>query len=97
MIQRQHYAMTLINLLDQGKRIINVDETWINESSFIRKLWASRDGTGNVDLRLITPRVSMIAALDTCGNVWYSLTHSTTDSDMIALFFMQLVRLLDQE
>ena len=65
MIQRQHYAMTLLNLLDQGKRIINVDETWLNESSFIRKLWAQRGGNGNVNLRLITPRVSMIAALDT--------------------------------
>ena len=80
--------MTLINLMDQGKRIINVDETWLNATSFIRKLWASRGGTGNMNLNLITPRVSMIAALDTCGNVWFSLTHSTTDSDMIALFFM---------
>ena len=39
----------------------------------------------------------MIAALDTCGNVWFSLTHSNTDSDMIAIFFQQLVRLLDDE
>ena len=55
MIQRQHYAMTLINLMDQGKRIINIDETWLNETSFIRKLWASKDGTGNMNLKLITP------------------------------------------
>ena len=89
--------MSLIDLMHLGKRIINVDETWLNETSFIRKLWSSQGGTGNVDLRLITPRVSMIAAMDTCGKVWFTLTHSTTDSDIIALFFMQLVRALDDE
>ena len=74
-----------------------MDETWLNETSFIRRLWSSKGGNGNLDLRLITPRVSMIAALDTHGNAWFTLTHSTTDSDMIALFFMQLIRVLDDE
>ena len=50
MIQRQQYALTMIRLLDQGKRIINIDQTWLNESSYIRRVWAPRDGHGNVDL-----------------------------------------------
>ena len=95
LIQRQQYAIALIKLLEQGKRIINIDETWLNESSFIRRAWVRRDGLGNVRLNAITPRLSMIAALDTGGNVWFSLGHSTTDSDVVALFLKQLMLALD--
>ena len=32
----------MIDLMSQGKRVINIDETWINETSFVRKTWAQR-------------------------------------------------------
>ena len=34
LVLRQQYALSLLPLLEQGKRIINVDETWLNETSF---------------------------------------------------------------
>ena len=39
----------------------------------------------------------MIAALDTGGRVWFTLSHAATDSNMIALFLQWLVAMLDQE
>ena len=39
----------------------------------------------------------MIAALDTYGNVWFSLNHASTDSDIIALFLKHLIDKLDEE
>ena len=39
----------------------------------------------------------MIAALDTEGEVWFSLAHATTNSDMIALFLQQLIEVLEKE
>ena len=57
----------MLELLKQQKRIINIDETWISESSFIRRTWAPRDGRGNITLNAVTPRLSMIAAIDTDG------------------------------
>ena len=86
-IQRQQFAMELVRLIEQEKRIINIDETWINESNFTRKVWGRKDGRGNARFCSITPRISMIAALDFNGKVWYSLSHATTDSDVIALFW----------
>ena len=77
--------------------MINIDETWINETSFIRKVWGKRDGEGNVILNSVSPRLSMIAALDNEGNVWYTLSHANTDSNMIALFLLKLTRSLDSE
>ena len=39
----------------------------------------------------------MIAAIDNCGNVWFTLSHSNTDSNMIALFLLKLSKTLDSE
>ena len=96
-ILRQQYAIAMLKLLESGKRIINIDETWLNETSFVRRVWAHRGGYGNMRLNPIMPRLSMIAALDTHGNVWFTLTHASTDSDIIALFFKHLVASLDSE
>ena len=91
LVQRQQYALEMLKLLDQGKRIINLDETWLNETSFIRRTWAPKDGTGNVKLKPVTPRLSMIAALDTDGRVWFALGHANTDSNVMALFLSHLL------
>jgi len=50
LVQRQQYAIEMLKLLDQGKRVINLDETWLNETSFTRRTWAPKDGSGNVKL-----------------------------------------------
>ena len=95
MILRQQYAMRLLSLIDIGKRIINVDETWLNETSFSRKVWATKNSQGNFNLNAVAPRISMIAAIDTSGKAWFSLSHATTDSDVMAVFFYNLVQTLD--
>ena len=71
-------------------RIINIDETWLNESSFIRKTWAPRDGLGNIMHNSVAPRLSIIVALDTEGHVWFALNHSNTDSNVMATFLYYL-------
>ena len=39
LILRKMFAETLIGLLGKGKRIINVDETWINLKNYRRRRW----------------------------------------------------------
>ena len=39
-VLRQHYAKLLLPLLLQGKRIINIDESWIPHLDFRREKWA---------------------------------------------------------
>ena len=87
----------MLPLLESKTRIINVDETWLNESSFIRKVWAPRNGLGNVKLNTMSPRLSMIAALDTDSRVWFSLSHSNTDSNVMITFLNHLQQALDIE
>ena len=80
----------MLDLLVKKKRIINIDETWIGETNFMRKTWSQRDGQGNSTLNAVQPRVSMIAALDTEGMAWYTLSHANTDSNMMTLFLHHL-------
>jgi len=69
----------MLEFLKSGKRIINIDETWLNQSNFVRKIWCPSKATATIPLRTINPSLSMIAALDNEGRIYFSLNHSTTD------------------
>ena len=97
LVLRQQYALEMMHLLSLEKRVINIDESWINETSFTRKTWSKRDGRGNTQLNSVSPRLSMIAAIDTDGRVWFTLSHANTDSNMMALFLHSLTKTLDRE
>ena len=67
LVLRQQYALKMLPLLKSKKRIINVDESWLNHDRFIRKVWVPSDGTGSYSSKQMQPRISLIAALDTDG------------------------------
>ena len=48
LVLRQQYALRLLPLLQSGRRIINVDESWINQTRFLRRIWAPADSAGSV-------------------------------------------------
>lgn len=97
LVMRQQYALAMLSALDSGKRIINVDETWLNETNFTRKTWCLPESRGSVPQRVISPSLSMIAALDTDGRVFFALSHATTNQDTFMVFMRHLVAKLDQE
>ena len=68
------YARTLLELLDQGKRVINIDETWLPTLDFRGKKWRKRGCDNTVSAKQLSHRVNMIAAVDTEGNLYVSLT-----------------------
>ena len=43
----------------------------------------------------VNPRISLIAALDTEGKIWFALTQANTDSDVIITFLQYLIKRLD--
>ena len=95
LIKRQQYALKLIELLKKGKTILNVDESWLSDSSFNRKQWCPTDGTGTVPNKVLSMKVAVIAAIDTEGRVYFALTHSLTNSEVIGMFFDHLCKILD--
>ena len=87
----------MIELLHKGTRILNVDESFINETNFTRMMWRPPKAPGTMISKAVTPRLALIAALDTDGNVYYSLGQCNTDSDMMMLYMRHLLRRLDEE
>ena len=97
LVLRQQYAIKMLELLQQDRHVVNLDETWLNETSFVRRTWAPKNGRSNATLNAVIPRVSMIAAMDTDGRVWFTLSHAATDSNIMALFLERLTQALHRE
>ena len=55
------------------KTIFNIDETWLGMSDFRRMKWQPRNSKNSVAALSMAPRVSMLVAVDTGGNVFFSL------------------------
>ena len=45
----------------------------------------------------LSPKVNMIAAVDTNGNLYLSLTQQNTDTYVMLMFFSRLANVLSQE
>ena len=70
LILRRQFAETFLMLDLYGKRIINVDETWVGETDFRRRRWTFTHQSDSVPKKQVQPRISLIAALDTKGRVY---------------------------
>ena len=87
----------MLEIFSLKKRVINVDESWVPEINYDRKMWCPKNAPCTITDKFMNPRLALIAALDTDGNVYFSLTHANTDSDVMILFILDLVNKLNQE
>lgn len=77
--------------------MINIDESSWDVSTFSKSGWQARGASAAGHVKRITQRLTMVAALDNHGRVWYSLSQSTGNKDTFALFLEQLAACLDSE
>ena len=97
LVLRQHYAKVLLPQLVEGKRIINIDETWLPTLDFRRYRWCKRGVKNTLPVKDLQPKVNMIVAIDTLGNVYTSLTQVNTDSEVMTSYLTRLSTVLTQE
>ena len=62
---RQQCAVKMLGLLGQGYTIVNIDESWLNELDFQRRKWHARTASNSMPKQSVSPRLSIIAAIDT--------------------------------
>ena len=96
-ILRHQWALKYIELLKQGYRFINADESWASELQYQRMKWRAPGTTNSVPVKQVQPRISIIAALDMSGQILCSLSHSNTTSNTMSLYIKGLVRCLDKQ
>ena len=87
----------MLEKMSNHPRIINFDETWLNQNDYRRMKWRTRNSTNSIPLRGINPRISMLAAIDTDGRVYFALTQVNTDANVFVLFLKGLFEKLSQE
>ena len=87
LVCRQRYALKMLEALACGRRVINVDESWINTTAFKRHAW-TKAGKGNArPTKELSTRVAILAAIDNRGKAYLSLSTANTDSCVMLAFF----------
>ena len=97
LLMRQQFVHAFMKIDLKKKTIINVDETWLGMTDFRRMRWEIPGLPNSVAKKQLTPRISMIAALDTSGGVYMTLMQSNSNSQTMELFYTHLVRMLDDK
>ena len=64
----------MLSLLEAKKTIINIDETWLPHLDFRSKKWRAKNQPNTASTKALSPKVNMIAAIDTEGHLYLSLT-----------------------
>ena len=88
---RQQFGKKMLDLLGDGKRILNIDETWIGQTNFARAAWRDRRGSSSRSLNPVQPRVTMIAALDNYGDLYVTLMLCNTHQYSFHKYLQELV------
>ena len=96
-ILRQQFALKFLDIDFGKKTVINVDETWLGMSDFWRMKWSQNRHSNSVKKLPMNPRISMIAGLDTQGEIFLSLLQANSNSKNMVLFFSELIRILDEQ
>ena len=97
LVTRMLYAKKMFSLLESGARIINIDESWLPYLDFRNKKWRAKNQPNTASTKALSPKVNMIAAIDTEGHLYLSLTQQNTDTDVMLMFMSRLANVLSQE
>ena len=87
LIMRQRFAIKMLSLTQKKTIFINMDETWLDQSDYRRMKWRPKHSTNSMPIVQLAPRISMLVALDTLGNVYLSLTQSNSNNQIMEIFF----------
>ena len=58
-------------------------------------MWCPANSSPSVPIAPVIHRLSLIAALDTEGRIYYSLTQVNTDQNVVLIFLIHLIEQLD--
>ena len=94
---RHDFAAKYLEVLAAGKRVINLDESLVNQLNFSRKLWLKKGSRHVVLKKVVNPQVVLIAAVDSNGGVYMSFSQANTNAWTFQLFVEELVKVLELE
>ena len=79
------------------RRIINIDESWVDSGDYRRRSWQRKGVSNSLPAKKVSPRITLILALDSEGKIYASLLQANSDSDTMIIFLTELIKTLDFE
>ena len=95
LILRQQFALKFLDIDLEKKVVVSIDESWCGMSDFRHRKWCQQGQTNSVAKLQILPRISMIAAISSTGDVYLSLVQANSNSKLMKVYFRNLAQLLD--
>ena len=77
--------------------ILNIDESWVDLSDYRFMKWVDYRRPASVAKKSVTPRISLIAAIDNLGNMYACMTQVNTDGKIMCMYLRELTKVLDKE
>ena len=87
----------MFDLLDQNVRLVNIDESWIPAKDNRYMKWRAAADSNSVAIKKLSRRITILAAIDTRGNVYQSVSQHNSTAQTMRVFITQLVEVLDNE
>ena len=97
LVQRQQCALVFLKLVQTKRRIINIDESWVGSADYRRRSWSRKGMSNSISTKKLSPRITLIVALDSEGKIYASLLQANSDEDTMRLFLTELIKTLDYE
>ncbi len=97
LVLRHLYARKAFELLQTDARLFTIDESWLNDLSWNQRQWHVHGARNSVGKKVVSPRLSLLVAIDNRGAMYSSITQVNTDHDIFQLFLTHLAAKLTQE
>ena len=94
LVLRQHWAKVFLANLDENKRVLVVDESWLSSLDQRRRKWAPKNQKNSLVSKEMSKNVNVICGLDTTGRVYVSMHQGTADESVFTAFLTKLVETL---
>ena len=94
---RQEFGKKMLELMTDGTRILNIDETWIAQTNFKRQAWMQLEKNESDRINPVAQRITMIVALDNYGDIYLALMQSNTNQYSFSEYISDLAQVLDED
>ena len=84
-------------MIQAKRRIINIDESWVDSGDYRRRCWQRKGVSNSMSVKKVSPRITLIVALDSEGKIYASLLQANSDTDTMLIFLTELIKTLDIE
>ena len=87
---RQKCARVLLKEMADEAILVSVDQSWLSTMGSTRRKWRARGDTNGVAVKNVNPKVNLIGAVDSRGEIYSSCTDTNTNSLVFKVYMSHL-------